>query len=90
MKGVDWFKVLRTGVITLLLTLVPVAVSVVAQTNAQSNANTAVLKSDPRSGDEGSDWGWLNWLGLLGLLGLIPRKPEVVHVRSAARVEVKR
>ena len=90
MKRVDWFSVLRTGVITLLLTFVPLAVSAVAQTNAQGNSNTAVLRADPRYGDEGSDWGWLNWLGLLGLLGLIPRKPQVVHVSHRARVEVNR
>ena len=89
MQRTDLFKVMRAGVVVLFLACAPLVGSAVAQTNANSNSNVAVVKSDTRdAGDR--DWGWLNWLGLLGLLGLIPRKPEVVHVRSTARDEVRR
>ena len=89
MKCLDMYRVVRTGLIVLVLALLPLTVPVSAQTNT-NNANTATLREDTRGADEGSDWGWLNWLGLLGLLGLIPRKPEEVRVRSNAPADARR
>ena len=92
MKNCDLLKVARTGVLSLSLMMLALAVPAAAQHNDSPNTATsttttrAETRDDRRDDrqDKDTDWGWLGLLGLVGLLGLMPRKREAHVVRQAS------
>lgn len=88
-------KVVRAGVFTLSLALLPAAMSVSAQTNSNSNYNSSAnINAQPTrvvERDDDTDFGWLGLLGLAGLAGLLKKPKQVVVDRtpdSAPRANV--
>ncbi len=69
-------RYIRSGILALSLTALPLGLSALAQTGGQGyqgyqDRSTTTTKTDGGR----SDWGWLGLLGLLGLAGLM-RRPE--------------
>lgn len=68
MKHFNLLRFVRVGALVLCLTTLG-AISVSAQ-----NGNTRVERTETRTVDNDTDWGWIGLLGLLGLAGLLPKK----------------
>lgn len=99
MKNYDLLRVVRTGVLSLSLATLALAIPAAAQNNDSPNTTTSTTttRSETRDDrrddgrdyrrddrrDDDTDWGWLGLLGLGGLLGLMPRKREAHVVRQA-------
>jgi MYXO-CTERM domain-containing protein len=72
-------RYIRSGILALSLSALPLGLSAIAQTGGQGgqgyqgyqDRGTTTTKTDAGR----SDWGWIGLLGLLGLAGLM-RRPE--------------
>ncbi len=78
MKHSDLSTLVRAGMLTLCLGMLPSAMSAYAQTNTNTPTTNANTTRTVVREDDGTDWGWIGLIGLAGLAGLIPRKRAVV------------
>jgi MYXO-CTERM domain-containing protein len=70
-------RYIRSGILALSLSALPLGLSALAQTGGQGyqgyqDRTTTTTRTEGR----GSDWGWLGLLGLFGLAGLMGRRRE--------------
>jgi MYXO-CTERM domain-containing protein len=70
-------RYIRSGILALSLSALPLGLSALAQTGGQGyqgyqDRTTTTTGTERR----GSDWGWIGLLGLLGLAGLAGRRKE--------------
>jgi MYXO-CTERM domain-containing protein len=75
-------RYIRSGLLALSLSTLPLGLSALAQTGGQGyqgyqDRTTTTTRTDGRS-----DWGWLGLLGLLGLAGLMRRREEPTRHRA--------
>jgi len=77
-------RYIRSGILALSLSALPLGLSALAQTTGQQgyqgyqDRTTTTTRTEGR----GSDWGWLGLLGLLGLAGLMRRPEETTRHRA--------
>jgi MYXO-CTERM domain-containing protein len=76
-------RYIRSGILALSLSALPLGLSAMAQTGGQGGQgyqgyqDRTTTTTTQRGTDGGrSDWGWLGLLGLLGLAGLMRRREE--------------
>jgi MYXO-CTERM domain-containing protein len=75
-------RYIRSGILALSLSALPLGLSAMAQTSGQGSSGyqgyqDRTTTTTSRTTDGGrSDWGWLGLLGLLGLAGLMRRREE--------------
>jgi len=75
-------RYIRSGILALSLSALPLGLSAMAQTGGQGGQGyqgyqDRTTTTTQRTTDGGrSDWGWLGLLGLLGLAGLMRRREE--------------
>jgi MYXO-CTERM domain-containing protein len=75
-------RYIRSGILALSLSALPLGLSAMAQTGGQGGGyqgyqDRTTTTTTQRATDGGrSDWGWLGLLGLLGLAGLMRRREE--------------
>ncbi|HEY8460971.1 MAG TPA: WGxxGxxG family protein [Blastocatellia bacterium] len=79
-------RYIRSGILALSLSALPLGLSAMAQTSGQGYQGGGYQGGQDRTTTttrEGgrSDWGWLGLLGLLGLAGLMRRKEETTTTR---------
>jgi MYXO-CTERM domain-containing protein len=78
-------RYIRSGILALSLSALPLGLSAMAQTSGQQGGyqgyqdRTTTTTQQTRGGR--SDWGWLGLLGLLGLAGLMRRREETTTTR---------
>lgn len=73
-------RYIRSGILALSLSALPLGLSALAQTGGQGYQDRTTTTT--RTEGRGSDWGWLGLLGLLGLAGLMRRKEEPTRFRA--------
>jgi MYXO-CTERM domain-containing protein len=73
-------RYIRSGILALSLSTLPLGLSALAQTGGQGYQDRTTTTT--RTEDRGSDWGWLGLLGLLGLAGLMRRREEPTRHRA--------
>jgi MYXO-CTERM domain-containing protein len=80
-------RYIRSGILALSLSALPLGLSAMAQTSGQQGSGyqgyqdrTTTTTRTSESGGR-SDWGWLGLLGLLGLAGLMRRREETTSTR---------
>lgn len=83
-------KVVRTGVFTLALAVLPLTISASAQNSSNSNSTNANYATNTNAQttrvverDDDTDFGWLGLLGLAGLAGLLKKPQQVVVDRTS-------
>jgi MYXO-CTERM domain-containing protein len=77
-------RYIRSGILALSLSALPLGLSAMAQTSGQGyqgyqDRTTTTTRATETGGR--SDWGWLGLLGLLGLAGLMRRREETTSTR---------
>lgn len=79
-------RYIRSGILALSLSALPLGLSALAQTGGQGYQGYQDRTTTTTRTNEGgrSDWGWLGLLGLLGLAGLMRRKEETTTTRYRA------
>ena len=77
-------RYIRSGILALSLSALPLGLSALAQTGGQGyQGYQDRTTTTTRTEDRGSDWGWLGLLGLFGLAGLMGRRrEETPHYRA--------
>ncbi len=77
-------RYIRTGILALSLSALPVGLSAMAQTSGYQEGQGYQDRTGTTTQTEtgGRDWGWLGLLGLLGLAGLMGRREESARHRS--------
>ena len=76
-------RYIRTGILALSLSALPLGLSAMAQTGGQGYQGYQYRGTTTTRTDGGrSDWGWLGLLGLLGLAGLMRRPEERTQHRA--------
>lgn len=80
MKGRDFSKIIKSGVLAASLVLLPIAPSALAQTETNTDAPTVDTTPFQESENDPGNWGWLGLIGLIGLANLF-RKPKTTEVR---------
>jgi MYXO-CTERM domain-containing protein len=81
-------KLIRTGLLALMLTALPLGLTTVAQTGTGiDRTNTGYNNTR----DDDRDWGWLGLFGLAGLAGLLRRRDTHSHgdVSGTSRANVR-
>jgi MYXO-CTERM domain-containing protein len=78
-------RYIRSGILALSLTALPLGLSAMAQTSGQGyQGYQDRTTTTTRTSEGGSNWGWLGLLGLLGLAGLMRRPSETTSTRYRA------
>jgi MYXO-CTERM domain-containing protein len=67
-------RYIRSGILALSLSALPLGLSAFAQTGTQGYQDRTTTTTRTEGGR--SDWGWLGLIGLLGLAGLAGRRRE--------------
>ncbi len=85
MKLYSTRTVVRAGIFTLSLAVLPSTMTADAQTN--SNLNSTTMNSNAQATrvverDDDTDFGWVGLLGLAGLAGLLKKPKQVVVDRT--------
>ena len=77
-------RYIRTGILALSLSALPVGLSAFAQTGGSQGYQGYQDRTTTttREGGGRSDWGWIGLLGLLGLAGLMRRREEPTRYRA--------
>ncbi|HKE02844.1 MAG TPA: WGxxGxxG family protein [Blastocatellia bacterium] len=79
-------RYIRSGILALSLSALPLGLSALAQTGGQGYQGYQGYqdRSTTTTRTEGGrrDWGWIGLLGLLGLAGLTRRKEETPRYRA--------
>ncbi|HEX5081897.1 MAG TPA: WGxxGxxG family protein [Blastocatellia bacterium] len=75
-------RYIRSGILALSLSALPLGLSALAQTSAQGYQERGVTTTQTES--KYRNWGWLGLLGLLGLAGLTRRREEPTRHRAGA------
>jgi len=76
-------RYIRSGILALSLSALPLGLSAMAQTGGQGYQGYQDRETTTTRTDGGrSSWGWLGLLGLLGLAGLMRRPEERTHHRA--------
>jgi len=79
-------RYIRTGILALSLSALPIGLSAFAQTGGQGYQGYQGYQdrstTSTRTETHHRDWGWLGLLGLLGLTGLMRRKEETPRYRT--------
>ena len=78
-------RYIRTGILALSLTALPLGLAASAQTGYQERQgyqDRTGTTTTTRTDTGHSDWGWLGLLGLLGLTGLMRRREDTTHHRT--------
>jgi MYXO-CTERM domain-containing protein len=68
-------RYIRSGILALSLSALPLGLSALAQTSGQQGYQDRTTTTT-RTEDRGSNWGWIGLLGLIGLAGLAGRRRE--------------
>ncbi|HKQ72858.1 MAG TPA: WGxxGxxG family protein [Blastocatellia bacterium] len=77
-------RYIRSGILALSLSALPLGLSAMAQTGGQGYQGYQDRETTTTRTDGGrSSWGWLGLLGLLGLAGLMRRPEERTHHRAS-------
>jgi MYXO-CTERM domain-containing protein len=74
-------RYIRSGLLALSLSTLPLGLSALAQTGGQGYQGYQDRTTTTTREGRGSDWGWLGLLGLLGLAGLMRRREEPTRHR---------
>src|SRR5215510_1555918 len=71
-------RYIRSGILALSLSALPLGLSALAQTGGQQGYQGYQDRTTTttRTEDRGSNWGWIGLLGLIGLAGLAGRRRE--------------
>jgi MYXO-CTERM domain-containing protein len=79
-------RYIRSGILALSLSALPLGLSAMAQTSGQGyqGYQDRTTTQTTRTEDRGRDWGWLGLLGLIGLAGLAGRRPAETSTRYRA------
>ncbi len=77
-------RYIRSGILALSLTALPLGLSALAQTGGQGYQGYQDRTTTTTREGRGSDWGWIGLLGLLGLAGLAGRRREETPTRHRA------
>jgi len=76
-------KYIRSGILALSLSALPLGLSALAQTGGQGYQGYQDRSTTTTRTDGGhSNWGWIGLIGLLGLAGLARRKEETPRYRA--------
>ncbi|MCI0662446.1 MAG: WGxxGxxG-CTERM domain-containing protein [Acidobacteria bacterium] len=76
-------RYIRSGILALSLSALPLGLSAMAQTGGQGYQGYQDRGTTTTRTDTGrSDWGWIGLLGLLGLAGLMRRHEEPTRHRA--------
>lgn len=70
-------KLIRSGLLALLLTALPLSLATSAQTGTGAGQADRTYSGERDRDDR--DWGWLGLLGLLGLTGLLRKRETHDH-----------
>ena len=77
-------RYIRSGILALSLSALPLGLSALAQTSGQGYQGYQDKSTTTTRTDGGrSDWGWLGLLGLLGLTGLMRHREETPRHRTS-------
>jgi MYXO-CTERM domain-containing protein len=86
MKPFNLSKIVGAGVLSLSMTILPLALPASAQTTTTPDTtgdNTQTEGTDNAdTGDRDFDWGWLGLIGLAGLAGLARKREEPTRYRD--------
>jgi MYXO-CTERM domain-containing protein len=77
-------RYIRSGILALSLSALPLGLSALAQTGGQGYQGYQDRTTTTTREGRGSDWGWIGLLGLLGLAGLAGRRREETTTRHRA------
>ena len=81
-------RYIRSGILALSLSALPLGLSALAQTGGQGYQGCQDRTTTTTREGRGSDWGWIGLLlGLLGLAGLAGRRRErLLHATARANI----
>jgi MYXO-CTERM domain-containing protein len=68
-------RYIRSGILALSLSALPLGLSALAQTSGQQGYQDRTATTT-RTEDRGGNWGWIGLIGLIGLAGLAGRRRE--------------
>jgi MYXO-CTERM domain-containing protein len=72
-------RYIRSGILALSLSALPLGLSALAQTSGQPyQGYQDRTATTTRTEDRGSNWGWIGLIGLIGLAGLAGRRREEI------------